>query len=106
MSIPTHHVGKLPLNTANAELSLSSTEPDLLATNAPRYKPIIVIIRVEVVKRRTVFGTLSSMMSRTSEEPLSLVKKLDLPKSSVITFKTVLVNLLGEYHGSSSPRFF
>ncbi len=44
------------------------------------------------------------IMSLTFEEPLSDVKKLDRPKSSVSISKSVFTNLLGECHGSSSPR--
>ena len=46
------------------------------------------------------------IMSLTLDEPLSDVKKFDLPKSRVSTSKSVFTNLLGEYHGSSSPRSF
>ena len=45
-------------------------------------------------------------MSLTLEEPESVVKKLDLPKSRVTILNNVLKNRFGEYQGSSSPRDF
>ena len=71
-----------------------------------KIRPITTTITVEVVKSNIVLGTLSKIMSLTLEEPLSDIKKLDRPKLSVSISKRVLTNLLGEYHGSSSPRSF
>ena len=104
ISIPTHQVGKLLLKTAKAELILSQKDPALSATKAPTYNPIIDTIIVDVVNNKTVRGIFSIIISRTLEEPESLVKKLDFPRSSVITLIKVLKNLLGEYQGSSIPR--
>ena len=64
--------------------------------NAPRYIPIILTIIVDVLNNRIVFGNLSIMMSLTLEEPESVVKKLDLPKSRVTILNKVLKKRLGE----------
>src|SRR6476660_4780753 len=104
MSIPIHHDGKLLLRTAENELTLSAIDPDLSAMNAPRYIPMILTIIVDVLNNRIVVGNLSIMMSLTLEEPESVVKKLDLPKSRVTILDKVLKKRLGEYHGSSNPK--
>src|SRR5215831_20946097 len=104
MSIPIHHDGKLLLRIAENELILSEIEPDLSAMNAPRYIPITLTIIVDVLKSRIVFGNLSRIMSFTFEEPESVVKKLDLPRSRVTILTKVLKKRLGEYQGSSNPR--
>ena len=75
INIPIHQIGELVLNTANAEFVLSQMDPALLATNAPRNSPIIVITIVDVVNNNKVLGILSIMISRTLEEPESVVKK-------------------------------
>jgi len=55
----------------------------LLLARAPRKIPIIEIIIVAVVKRRTVFGIFSNNMSFTSEDPESLVRNVARPKSKI-----------------------
>jgi hypothetical protein len=64
----------------------------------------MLTIIVEVLNNRIVFGNLSIMISFTLEDPESVVKKLDLPKSRVTILTNVLVKRLGEYQGSSNPR--
>jgi hypothetical protein len=75
ISIPTHHEGKLLLETARNEFSLSQAELGLPAKRPPIKRPIIVIINVEDVKSNIVLGSFSRIISLTLEDPESLVKK-------------------------------
>jgi len=89
MIIATHHDGKLLLNMAKIELILSQIDPLLAATKLPNKIPITVTIIVEDVNSSNVLGTFSNIISLTLEDPASVVKKCDFPRSSVI----ILVNL-------------
>ena len=81
ISIPIHHTGKLLLITANADVNLSVFDPILLLDAAPNNIPIIEIIMVAVVNSNTVFGIFSTRISPTLEDPVSLVRKVALPKA-------------------------
>ena len=50
---------------------------------------IIEIIIVAVVNNKTVFGIFSSKISPTLEEPVSLMRKVALPKSNIMIFTIV-----------------
>jgi len=89
MIIATHHDGKLLLNMAKIELILSQIEPLLTATKLPKRIPITATIIVEDVNNSKVLGIFSKIISRTLEDPASVVKKCDFPRSSVI----MLINL-------------
>jgi len=101
--IATHQDGKLLLNMAKIELILSQIDPLLAATKVPSKIPIIVTIIVEDVKSSNVLGTFSNIISLTLEDPASVVKKCDFPRSSIITLLILENNFEGEYHGSFRP---
>ena len=103
-SIPTHQTGKLELITAKLDVILSNIEPTLLPDSAPMSMPIIEIIMVAVVKRRTVFGSFSAIISPTLDEPESLVKNVACPKSSNSILYMDSPILCGEYQGSCKPN--
>ena len=104
--IPNHQTGMLLLKTAKIEFALSNFDSARLAKNIPNKIPIITITSVEVVKSKRVFGIFSIIISFTDDDPESLTKKLDLPRSNIITLNKVFRNRFGEYHGSSNPKFF
>ncbi len=60
---------------------------------------------VDVVNSNKVLGIFSIIISFTADDPESLTKKFDFPRSNTITLNKVLKNLFGEYHGSSNPKF-
>ena len=103
ISMPIKKVGTLILNIADAEVNLSRNDPILLAEYDPRYRPISMIITVDVVNSNTVLGNFSIIMLLTFWEPESLVKKSALPRSNVIVLNNFIPRDFGEYHGSSSP---
>src|SRR5712692_222113 len=96
---PTHHTGKLLLTTAKEEVILSIFEPILFADIAPKNIPIIDTMIVAVVKRRMVLGNFSSIISFTSEEPVSEVKNFACPKSSVRILYMASPSREGVYQG-------
>ena len=104
MIIATHHDGKLLLNMAKIELILSQIEPLLAATKLPNKIPITVTISVEDVNSSNVLGTFSKIISLTLEDPASVVKKCDFPRSRVITLINLKNIFEGEYQGSFRPR--
>ena len=103
MIIATHHDGKLLLNMAKIELILSQIDPLLAATKLPNKIPITVTIIVEDVNSSNVLGTFSNIISLTLEDPASVVKKCDFPRSSVIVLINLVNSFEGEYHGSFRP---
>lgn len=103
MIIATHHDGKLLLNMAKIELILSQIEPLLAATKLPNKIPITATIIVEVVNSSNVLGIFSKIISLTLEDPASVVKKCDFPRSSVIMLINLKNSFEGEYHGSFRP---
>ncbi|CAI9831440.1 conserved hypothetical protein [Nitrosopumilaceae archaeon] len=102
--IPTHQTGKLELATANAEVARSGAEPALLPASAPSRMPMRDMAAVAVVNSSMVRGSFSSMISETDVDPVSPVRNVACPKSSVMTRYTDCPRRSGEYHGSSSPR--
>jgi hypothetical protein len=102
--IAIHQEGKLLLKMANIELDLSHIEPLLLATNVPNNIPMIIANIVDELKSSNVFGSFSSIMSLTLDDPESVVKKCDFPKFSVIMLTNLENSFVGEYHSSSRPR--
>jgi len=103
MIIATHHDGKLLLNMAKIELILSQIEPLLTATKLPKRIPITATIIVEDVNNSKVLGIFSKIISLTLEDPASVVKKCDFPRSSVIMLINLKNSFEGEYHGSFRP---
>ena len=103
MIIATHHDGKLLLNMAKIELILSQIEPLLAATKLPNKIPITVTISVEDVNSSNVLGIFSKIISLTLEDPSSVVKKCDFPRSSVNMLINLKNSFEGEYHGSFRP---
>jgi hypothetical protein len=101
--MPIKKVGTLILNIADAEVNLSRNDPILLAEYDPRYRPISMIMTVDVVNSNTVLGNFSVIMLLTFWEPESLVKKSALPRSNVIVLNNFIPRDFGEYHASSSP---
>ena len=83
---------------------LSTVEPILLADSAPIKIPMIEIKIVAVVNSKIVLGSFSKIISFTSDEPTSLVRKVACPKSNKIILYIVNPILCGEYHGSSKPK--
>src|SRR5574340_925121 len=73
ISTQIHKTGKLLDIIANPDVILSSLEFTLLAATVPKNIPSTDTITVAVVKRSMVLGSFSSIISRTSDEPLSLV---------------------------------
>jgi len=76
ISIPIHHTGKLELMIAKLDVILSMAEPALLLEIAPRKIPMTEIMIVAVVNKRMVLGSFSKIISRTSDDPESLVRNV------------------------------
>ncbi len=103
INIAIHHDGKLLLNMAKIGVSLSGMELTLPATYVPSMMPTKIANIVDELNKSSVFGIFSNIISLTFDDPSSVVKKCDLPKSKVIVLTILEISLVGEYHSSFRP---